>query len=314
MRVCFVGNFGPPYSTESHVSASMEDLGIEVIRLQEDTVSWQERLNCIIEGDIFFWTSTYGMAMNWDQDEALASIKVLNDQVPTVGMHLDKWVGLNREDQLATNPYFRVKDLFTADGDSQEVFESYGINHHWLPPAVYGAECYEGTLNPIFASDIAFVGSWRQYGHAEHWPDRKAMLDYLQANYGRQVRFWPKGQAVRGRMLNDLFASVKIIVGDSCLAKTSKRYFSDRAFETVGRGGFLITPYIEGLADLLVPDEHCVYYTPGNHAELGEIIDYYLEHDDEREKIRKAGHEHVKANHTYKDRILTIFETIGLDQ
>ena len=49
--------------------------------------------------------------------------------------------------------------------------------------------------------------------------------------------------------------------------------------------------------------ENMVFYEYGNFGQLKELIDYYLIHDDERERIRKAGHEYVKANCTYHNRL-----------
>ena len=60
---------------------------------------------------------------------------------------------------------------------------------------------------------------------------------------------------MRGADLNDLYASVKIAVGDSCYADRSTRYFSDRAFEAPGRGAFSLFPRIPALTDMLIEGE-----------------------------------------------------------
>ena len=55
---------------------------------------------------------------------------------------------------------------------------------------------------------------------------------------------------IRGKELNDLYATAKVVVGDTlCKGFNYPYYFSDRLFETTGRGGFLIHPYIKGLED-----------------------------------------------------------------
>lgn len=314
LRIAYRGNFSVPFSTESHVAASMESLGHEVIRLQESEVGWAETLDVCALADVFWWTSTWGYAHQWDQDEAAAAVEVLNDTLPTVAMHLDLFFGLSRDDQPAAEPWFRLRDVFTADGDHDDEWAALGINHHWMPPAVYGGECHPGTPRGRYQSDVAFVGSWRHYGHEEWWPHRRAMLEHLQRAYGRRLRLWPRGPAVRGADLNDLYASAKVVVGDSCLADRSVRYFSDRAFETVGRGGFLVMPWVEGLAELLVDGEHCVYFPPGDHDEMCRLVDRWLADDEGRERIRRAGQAHVAARHTYAHRVVAILEQIGVDQ
>jgi len=41
-------------------------------------------------------------------------------------------------------------------------------------------------------------------------------------------------------------------------------------------------------------------------------IRYYLEHDEEREKIAMAGYQRTLGEHTYEKRFEQIFKTIGL--
>jgi len=48
--------------------------------------------------------------------------------------------------------------------------------------------------------------------------------------------------------------------------------------------------------------KHLVFYEYGNFKQLKELIDYYIEHDKEREEIRRAGHQLVKEKYTYKNR------------
>jgi spore maturation protein CgeB len=89
-------------------------------------------------------------------------------------------------------------------------------------------------------------------------------------------------------------------------------YWSDRIYETLGRGGFLIHPYIPGIEKEFVDKKHVVFYEYGNFQQLKELIDYYLINDEEREAIRKAGHELVKNNYTYSNRWQTILKELGL--
>jgi spore maturation protein CgeB len=70
----------------------------------------------------------------------------------------------------------------------------------------------------------------------------------------------------------------------------------------LGRGGFIIHPYVSGMEKEFTDREHLVFYEYKNFKQLKELIDYYLKHDDERESIRLAGHELVKNNYTYKNR------------
>lgn len=73
-----------------------------------------------------------------------------------------------------------------------------------------------------------------------------------------------------------------------------------RAFEIMGSGGFLLTNYQEDMLEYFVPDEDFVYYT--DYQDLIRKIDYYLENEEERERIARNGYEKVKKNHTFLSR------------
>jgi spore maturation protein CgeB len=55
-----------------------------------------------------------------------------------------------------------------------------------------------------------------------------------------------------------------------------------------------------------------VFYEYNNLSQLQELIDYYLEHEDEREKIRISGHEFVKNNYTYKNRWESVLKELNI--
>jgi hypothetical protein len=306
VRFAQLGNFGPDHSTENELRKAIGAAGHQVECFQENQPRvFVDLADRIADFDVVLWTRT-----GWDppvpheeQRRLLAAAELRG--VPTVGYHLDRWFGLHREDQTRTEPFFRCAWLFTADGGHQENFDALGINHHWLPPAVSEFECIPGTPRSQFASDLAFVGS-HQHGYHAEWQHRPQLVKFLQRTYGDQIRFWPMvGQpAVRGADLRDLYASTKINVGDSCLAGDATHYWSDRIPETIGRGGFLIHPWVEGIDDQYADGKHLVTWPVGNWSDLTETIAYYLDNDEERRRVAAAGREHVIAHHTYTVRIV----------
>jgi Glycosyl transferases group 1 len=322
LRVAYLGNFLPgfqptptaptPFSTECHIALSLESLGCEVLRLQEGTVRATDVAGraYAFDADLLGWTQTLGLAMsggtNPERREMLDRLRYLG--IPSFGIHLDRWWGLERESSILEEPYFRVDVLATADGGHDEEWKAAGVNHVWSPPAVYHGEAALGTYRRELACDVLFVGSWRHYGHEEWWPVRRAWLDALRRRYGTRFSCWPRGTAVRGQFLNDLLASAKVVVGDSCLSGGITHYCSDRVFEVTGRGGVLVHPRVAGVTDgtLLTEDEHLLCYDLGNHDELIERVDYLLSHETEREALRSRGHEFVKAHHTYRDRLAKV--------
>lgn len=299
MRVAYVGNFGPSHSTENHVAASLRDLGHEVVPLQEnDAETWSSTP----KADVVLWTRTWHLP-EFDQLGWLRNLDCLS-----VAFHLDRWWGLNREHQVHDEPMFRCDLVVTADGGHDERWIEAGVNHRWLPPAVYRGEAErEGRWQREFASDVAFVGSWRSY-HAE-WTHRMQLVTHLRRWYGRRFKTWPMGpRAVRGQMLADLYASADVLVGDSCLAGGITRYWSDRVPETLGRGGFLIHPEVEGMEDHFTPGLHLATWDLGDWDGLKATIDGWFADRDARRAVAAAGREHVLANHLYEHRMVRVLE------
>lgn len=304
LTVSYCGNFGPgvPHSTENHVARALETNGHTVRRHQENEVQWDRLADEVADSDLFLWTHTEGLAGPGTYDAQRRFLDACS--VPTAVIHLDLWHSLSREHLVAESPHFRADLVCTADGGHEAEFAAAGVNHHWLPPGVSAAECVPGTPRDEYRSELAFVGSWQGSYHRES-RHRFELVRFLQKRYGRRCAFWPrKGQpAVRGDDLRDLYASVDLAVGDSCLAGSIDRYWSDRVPETVGRGACLLHPAIPGLEEHFKHGEHLLTYPPFGFGELATLIDYYLDHPDERRAIAAAGREHVLATATYEVRV-----------
>jgi hypothetical protein len=312
VTIAYVGNFGPPHSTENHVAATLEAMGHTVSRMQEVgpyALRAEDVTARLHTADLLLWTRT-PPGLKGDAPRMLRTAARMG--IPSVALHLDLYAGLARGVDVAKEPWWTCQYVFTADGGSEAFWQEHGIRHHWLPPAVFGPEAYMAEPNGR-RYDVIFTGQ-RDY-HPE-WKYRPQLVDWLASTYGARFRRFPMPgeHAVRGHDLNVLYASTKVVVGDSlCLGFTHPRYWSDRLPETLGRGGFLIMPEIEGLRDFYAPDE-LVTYTFGDFAGLREKIDYYLTHDDEREAIRRAGHEATKRHSTYTHRMEAMLKTVFPDE
>ncbi len=79
-----------------------------------------------------------------------------------------------------------------------------------------------------------------------------------------------------------------------------------RAFDIMGCGGFLLSNFQADFLDFFVPGEDFVYYE--SKEDLLQKIDYYLEHEEEREAIARSGHDKVAAEHTYRHRVREMFD------
>lgn len=300
-RICYVGNFEAPHSTENHVKKALENLGHLVYPINERGLVWSS-LNPQVNCDLFLWTRTAGFdpADLGEQERAIKSLGI-----PTAGFHLDRWVGLNRESDIHRSPFFRVDFLFTADGGHDDFWRDHGINHHWSPPAILSNETALGTWRPDLAADVGFVGNLRRYGHPEWGPYRYSLFKFLTRIYGSRFKLWEGG--MRGRDLADLYASVKVLVGDSCLAGGVTRYWSDRVPETLGRGGYLIHPKVEGLAAQfpMLPQ-----YRLGDFEDLRQKIDLALANPDEVQELTDRAHLWTMEYHTYEHRLARLLSIV----
>lgn len=81
-----------------------------------------------------------------------------------------------------------------------------------------------------------------------------------------------------------------------------------RVFEALSTGSFLLTNYIPTLGELFEDGKHLVTYKTLD--EMIEKTKYYLEHEDEREKIALAGYDEFTSKHTYKHRVQTILDLV----
>lgn len=315
MKIAYVGNYKIDFTTENHIAKTLEAMGHEVVRIQEYPQAlpgWCEKL-VPKDTDLLLYTRTWGKMVTLDD---LAYLKQLG--IPTASYHLDLYVGLSRQSGIESDPFWRTEYVFSADGDpeSQKFFESKGINHHWLLPGVFDQECYMAEPNddPRLQGDVIFVGGGAEYGHPE-WPYRYELVKFLEGTYGNRYKKYGHPQlTVRGAELNQLYANAKIAVGDSVnIGFKHKNYTSDRLFESMGRGAFIIYPRIEGVAEIFEEGVNAVFYEHGNLEDLKQKIDYYLEHDEEREAIRKAGFEFVSASQTYSKRLSELLDVIRQD-
>jgi len=81
-----------------------------------------------------------------------------------------------------------------------------------------------------------------------------------------------------------------------------------RLFEATGVGTLLVTDWQENLHEIFEPGKEVIAYrTP---EECAELIQYYLEHVEERETIARAGQERTLREHTYYKRMQELVDIL----
>lgn len=163
--------------------------------------------------------------------------------------------------------------------------------------------------------DVTFVGSF----YSVH-SSRIALLEALCARFSRikiggpgidhlsiasPIRECYMGQAW-GREMYQILVNSKITLnhhGDILPYANNCRLY-----EATGIGTLLITDWKENLHEMFeLSKEVIAYRTP---EECAELIQYYLEHDDERKAIARAGQKRTLREHTYYHRMQELVDIV----
>lgn len=299
--ILYFGDFRKPYDTELFIARALRELGYNVVCKQEGKVFKQDITALmndvkILKPILILFSKGKPMGNSEEFIEALKK-EGFNTACWLFDLYfdlpLDRGAGLRNK--IAP---FNSATIFSTDGGHDKEFAEMDIKKITLRQGIYEPEAILYDREKIH--DIIFVGN-------DVFKTRVKMLNHLASKYGKRFeRFGhTPDKVVRNLPLNELYASTKVVVGDS---QPSPRYWSNRIYETLGRGGFLLHPKVEGIEEEFIDGVHLVLYDRDNLEDLTNKIDYYLEHDDERERIRKQGFEHVKNNFTYKHRCIELMK------
>lgn len=185
-------------------------------------------------------------------------------------------------------------------------FDESVIERHWVSP------------DGIRPNDCVFVGG---VGAPSHWKYGMEVLNAIAASiptfkwWGYGADLLPKASALRqkyqgeafGNAMYDILKRSRVCVNRH--GEVAGPYANNqRLFEVPGTGCMLITDSKENLGDFFEPDEVIAYKSP---SEAAGLVKYYIEHEDERQKIAWAGHRRVMRDHTYSQRMKQVSEILA---
>ena len=269
----------------------------------------------------------------WHYAAAFEQLGLGVERVPT-----DRsWTGIEVDGLYSELRVGRVAEISVRVGIDDHVFSDDGDwaadpgplprdRVHWLRSGTHGPEAHDSEAYPPWVPqwDVAFVGS-APGAHPEWAAQRAALVEHLREWFGeRFLHFGPGGVGltddsqnyhteIRGHWLNRLYRSVPIVVGDSTLVDRDGRYWSDRCYETWGRGGFLIHPGVTAL-QMEIGRYPGSRWDVGDWDALGAEIDYWLTHPAEREEERRVMQERIRTRCTYADRARELLDMLGLTE
>jgi glycosyltransferase involved in cell wall biosynthesis len=191
--------------------------------------------------------------------------------------------------------------------NQKDAFRKYNLTHenksHWLPHAAE-PQAYP-NIEIIKKYDVGFVGHVQESENYNGITRIEALdrlfKEFPNFYYGSRHPAFPNKNLFEDAAKR--FSESKIVFNISI-----KDDINMRVFETLSTGSFLLTNWIPSLGELFDDGKHLVTYRTLD--EMVEKAKYYLEHDEEREKIAKAGYEEFIKKHTYKHRVEKILEIV----
>lgn len=129
--------------------------------------------------------------------------------------------------------------------------------------------------------------------------------------YGRDWdTFLPKsvlsGDYIPNNELNKAYSSCKILLNDHWEDMGKNGFISNRIFDGLACKAFIISDKIQGIG--ILKDSIVVYKNPEN---LKELIEYYINNEEERLEKARLGQKIVLNNHTFEKRVEKILEVIA---
>lgn len=184
----------------------------------------------------------------------------------------------------------RAADLYiSGEAGISSWYRAEGVRHYY-----FQFDCADGGL-PTFSihnhlHDVVLLGSCLPQGHRKEWV--QAINKEVPVRiYSWNCQEWrdlgiDASPAVYGAEANEIIARSKINLGFS-VEPHCWGYWSNRTGKTLLAEGFLLYEYAPGMESFL-RDGAAYFSSP---EEAVEKIKYYLENDEEREKIRRRGAE-----------------------
>ncbi len=211
---------------------------------------------------------------------------------PTAYITVDTWQSIS--DYVEAQLYDFV---FPAQKTSVEYLRAVGAaNVFWLPLGCNPKSHYPVDVPREF--DVAFAGSVTLPVHQV----RHDLIQHLKSAFSVHMT----SQVFYDDLCRTIAAG-KLVFNHSAVHEVNMRIF-----EVMAMGRPLITNRDadrNGLTGLVEDGKHLILYDDSN--ELVEKVRYYLEHEDEREAIARAGYDLATTTHRYLDRIDTLLTTIA---
>lgn len=132
--------------------------------------------------------------------------------------------------------------------------------------------------------------------------DRVSFVDEMTVNYRQAFNHVSSG--VYREELRDLIARSKIVLAPK--SPVSDRYWSNRVYNALGFGAFMLHPYSYGLSQQYKDGQEIIFYH--SMLELHNHLKFYISADEERQRIADNAIVRTLQEHTYRHRCYYLVE------
>lgn len=250
-------------------------LGIHENMVQLVLKTYAEKRNCRYQTDIAFVGQLY---------QSNSNEKILKKLTE---------MGLTQSEEIINSCYLKWDDQTRLHGrlDEETILFLREIDHD----TVRNQYPYMSEQYYYEAAFLARLLASRERSHVLNTLAQKYQVDFYTHDTEREQlseRIHVK-PGVKSEQLSYIYHSAKINLNLTlhCIETGA----SQRIFDVMGAGGFLLSNYQKELEELFVPGEEIVLFH--NEQELLELVDYYMEHEEERERIARNGQRKVLKQH-----------------
>jgi hypothetical protein len=303
VKIIYIARHGQTNSNddEGAIQHALQELGHHVVAVREIKARNAVKLAKVDRPDLVLFH-------HWDDVETLKEFGKVG--VPRVFWYFDL-VDYPKDQTLAARCRRRVDWMhrvvpnvelgFCTDGDWVDHWSKTGAHGNKLVRLNQGADVRKvGVGEPgKVAIPILFTGIARGGG-----VERESFVREMMRTYGGMFRWVEKG--THGREMASLVASSMIVVAPD--SPVTDRYWSNRVYNALGFGAFLLHPYS---ACLTHQYEHCrelIYYR--SREDLHDKIRYYLSHPEDRQTVAARGYARTVREHTYTHRVKKLVQTV----
>ena len=208
----------------------------------------------------------------------------------------------------------KLVDYFLLTNRGQlETYESLGVKKACFWPQACDPEIHYPVKNHRrkWRCQVAFVG--RCYGTDLRFSILDAISKRFEVKiWGKNWQPWKDRLPIQGRKIirrdyPKVCSAAKIMLNVNAVSDIDL-CFSNRIWFTLGCGGFLLTHYVPNLEEMFENHKHLVWFRSVD--ECLELVDYYLKHEREREKIAQQGYHFVYQHHTFDHRVGELLQII----